>query len=125
MMTNGTHPSPRSASPVSESVISAEAVWEGKIIAQGDIRVEGTASGEMATTGSLTMAANARVVDATIRAGKIVLAGEFRGHLVCDDRLELLSGSNLSGKVQTRSLVVHEGAYIEVTGLKMTKPSPN
>jgi cytoskeletal protein CcmA (bactofilin family) len=87
--------------------------------------VEGTASGEMATTGSLTMAANARVVDATIRAGKIVLAGEFRGHLVCDDRLELLSGSNLSGKIQTRSLVVHEGAYIEVTGLKMTKPSPN
>jgi cytoskeletal protein CcmA (bactofilin family) len=45
--------------------------------------------------------------------------------VVCDEWLELLSGSNLSGKIQTRTLVVHEGAYIEVTGLKMTKPSPS
>jgi cytoskeletal protein CcmA (bactofilin family) len=75
----------------------------------------------MMTTASLTMAAHAHV-DATIRAAKIVLAGEFRGQVVCDDRLELLSGSNLSGNIQTQTLVVHEGAYIDVTGLKMTRP---
>jgi cytoskeletal protein CcmA (bactofilin family) len=120
-MMNGANLSSPSASPVSESVISEEAVWDGKITSRGDIHVEGTASGEMVTSGSLTMAANAHV-DAKIRAAKIVLAGEFQGQVVCDDRLELLSGSNLSGNIQTQTLVVHEGAYIDVTGLKMTRP---
>jgi cytoskeletal protein CcmA (bactofilin family) len=82
-MTNGIHPWPPSAPPVSASVISEEARWEGKIISRGDIRVEGTASGELVTTGSLTVAANAHV-DGAIRAAKIVLDGEFRGQVVCD-----------------------------------------
>jgi cytoskeletal protein CcmA (bactofilin family) len=105
---------------VSESFVSAEAVWEGKIITGGDVRVEGTVHGEVETNGALTVAPRAHI-DGTIKARRIVLAGEIKGQVVCDERLELLTGSSIGGDVETGTLVVHEGAYIEANRFKMSK----
>ena len=102
------------------SLVSAEAVWEGRITTSGDLRVEGTIHGEIEADGSLAVAAQAHI-DGTIVARRIVLAGEIRGEVRCEERLELLTGSNLGGDVETGTLVVHEGAYIEANRFKMLR----
>jgi cytoskeletal protein CcmA (bactofilin family) len=106
-----------------ESVLSEEAVWEGKIRSPGPLRVEGIAHGELEISGRVTIAAHARV-DGTVRARTIVLEGDLQGKVQCDDRLELLTGSSVGGDIETGTLVVQEGAFIEATSFKMVKGRP-
>ncbi|MFN8558180.1 MAG: polymer-forming cytoskeletal protein [Dehalococcoidia bacterium] len=94
------------------SLVSKDAVWDGKLVSTGDIRIEGVLQGEIETSGALFVAANARV-QATVRAKNIVLAGEIEGHVRCEGRLEILPGGSARGEIDTGALVVHEGAFIE------------
>jgi cytoskeletal protein CcmA (bactofilin family) len=106
-----------------ESVVSAEAVWEGKIRSAGSLRIEGIAHGELEISGTVTISAHARV-DGTVRARMIVLEGDLQGKVQCDDRLELLTGSSVGGDIETGTLVVQEGAFIEATSFKMVRSAP-
>lgn len=100
------------APTIQGSLVAAEAVWEGKLITNGNLRVEGTVHGEVQTTGTLFVAAHAHI-DGTIQARSILLAGEIEGQIHCNDRLEILPGGSARGEIQTGALVVHEGAFID------------
>jgi cytoskeletal protein CcmA (bactofilin family) len=107
------------ASPMGGSLVAAEAVWEGKLITNGQLRVEGTLHGDVQTPSSVFVAANAHL-DGTIRAGSLVVAGEVEGKVECSERLEVLPGGSARGEIQTAALVVHEGAFID-SRFQMTK----
>jgi cytoskeletal protein CcmA (bactofilin family) len=92
--------------------VAAEAIWEGKLSTAGDLRVDGTLNGEVDIDGTLFVSANARI-DGTVHARSVVLAGEVEGQVQCSDRLEILSGGRAKGDIETASLVVHEGAFID------------
>ncbi len=94
------------------SLVSKDAVWNGKLNASGDVRIEGRIEGEVQTTGTLYVAAEARV-QGTIRARNVMLAGDIEGQLRCEERLEILPGGSARGEIDTGTLVVHEGAFIE------------
>jgi cytoskeletal protein CcmA (bactofilin family) len=94
------------------SLVSKDAVWEGKLSATGDVRIEGTLQGEIESSGTLFVAEGARVLG-QVRARSVLLAGEIDGQLRCDERLEVLPGGSARGEIDTGTLVVHEGAYIE------------
>jgi cytoskeletal protein CcmA (bactofilin family) len=100
------------ASQTGASLVAKDAVWEGKLICSGNVRVEGTLRGEIETQGTLFVAAEAQV-DGTVRARNVTLAGEIKGDLHCDERLEVLPGGAARGEVDTGALVVHEGAFID------------
>ena len=100
------------AAAVQGSLIAVDAVWEGKLTSNGNVRVEGTIHGEVQSAGTLYVTANARI-DGTIQARNIILAGEIEGQISCDERLEILPGGSARGEVQTATLVVHEGAFID------------
>jgi cytoskeletal protein CcmA (bactofilin family) len=94
------------------SLVAKDAVWEGKLVCSGNVRIEGTLKGEIETEGTLFVAAEARV-DGTVRARNVTLAGEVKGELHCEERLEILPGGAARGDVDTGALVVHEGAFID------------
>lgn len=94
------------------SLVAKDATWEGKLICTGNVRIEGSLRGEVETTGTLFVAAEARV-DGTVRAQNVTLAGEIQGNVRCEGRLEILPGGAARGEVDTGALVVHEGAFIE------------
>jgi len=100
------------APAIQGSLVAADAVWEGKLVTNGNLRVEGTVHGEVQTTGTLFVAAHAHI-DGTIQARSILLAGEIEGQIHCNDRLEILPGGTARGEIQTGTLVVHEGAFID------------
>ena len=94
------------------TLIAADAEWEGKLVAQGDVRVEGVLRGELETEGTLTVAPQAQV-HGTIRARDIVIGGDVEGEVLCQERLEILPGGSARGQINSGTLVVHEGAYID------------
>lgn len=96
----------------SASLVSRDAVWDGKLSCTGDVRIEGTLQGEVETSGTLFVAEGARV-QGTVRARNVLLAGDIDGQLRCDERLEILPGGSARGEIDTGTLVVHEGAFIE------------
>jgi cytoskeletal protein CcmA (bactofilin family) len=94
------------------TLVAADAEWEGKLIAQGDVRVEGVLRGEIQTTGTLVVAPQAQV-HGIVRAREIVLGGDVEGEVSCEQRLEILPGGSARGQINSGTLVVHEGAYID------------
>ncbi|MGD9890341.1 MAG: polymer-forming cytoskeletal protein [Dehalococcoidia bacterium] len=94
------------------SLVAKDAIWEGKLVCTGNVRIEGTLRGEVETDGTLFVAAEAQV-DGTVRARNVTLAGEIKGDLRCEERLEILPGGAARGDVKTGALVVHEGAFID------------
>jgi cytoskeletal protein CcmA (bactofilin family) len=98
--------------PTSGCLVSREATWEGKLSTQGNIRVEGIFRGEVETAATLYVNGKARI-EGTVHARSILLAGEIEGQVICSDRLEILAGGSARGDIETATLVVHEGAFID------------
>lgn len=94
------------------SLVAKDAVWDGTLVCSGNVRIEGTLRGEVQTTGTLFVLAEARV-EGTVKARNVTLAGEIQGTLRCEEKLEILPGGAARGEVDTGALVVHEGAFIE------------
>ncbi len=98
--------------PPNGCLVAGEAVWEGKLVTTGNVRVEGTIQGEIETSATLYVVAKARI-EGKVRARSMMLAGEVEGEVSCSDRLEILPGGSARGEIETASLVVHEGAFID------------
>jgi cytoskeletal protein CcmA (bactofilin family) len=84
------------------TLVAKGAVWEGKLVCSSSVRIDGT----------LYVAAEA-VVDGTVRARNVMLAGEIKGVVHCRERLEILPGGAARGDIITAALIVHEGAFID------------
>jgi cytoskeletal protein CcmA (bactofilin family) len=96
----------------SVTLVAKGAVWEGKLVCSSNVRIEGTLRGEIETDGTLYVASEA-VVDGTVRARNVMLAGEIKGDVHCRERLEILPGGAARGDIITAALIVHEGAFID------------
>lgn len=94
------------------TLVAADAEWEGKLHAQGDVRIEGVLRGEIDTEGTLIIAPHA-AVHGIARARDITLGGDIEGEVTCEQRLEILPGGSARGQINSGTLVVHEGAYID------------
>lgn len=94
------------------TVLSNGTAWQGNLKTQGSVRVEGQFSGEIDATDTVYVAEGAQV-DAKIRATFVVLAGQFKGEVNCGDRLEITPTGQVRAELTTKSLVVHEGAFME------------
>lgn len=94
------------------TLVAGNAVWEGKLRSDGDVRVEGVVQGEIDTAATLVIAQEARVMG-TIRARNVLIGGEVEGDVLCEERLEVLPGGSARGQINSGTLVVHEGAYID------------
>ncbi len=94
------------------SLISAGTTVEGKIRAEGSVRVDGK------LVGDLTAKANAAVglsgiVEGTVHAKNISLAGKVQGTVTATEKLILESKSVMRGDIRAARLVVDEGAMFD------------
>ncbi len=85
---------------------------EGTLRSSRDIRIEGELHGNLQCDGSIQIAEGA-TVEATVRAGAIMVAGTLRGTIDCQGKLHVLRTGRVSGTITTRVLVVEEGGRCE------------
>jgi cytoskeletal protein CcmA (bactofilin family) len=89
-----------------------DAEVSGKLSFVSPTRVEGKLKGEVRASDLLVVGPRA-VVQATVRAAKLVVLGEVRGEVLGASRIEVCAGGKLFGDVETQSLVIQEGATFE------------
>jgi cytoskeletal protein CcmA (bactofilin family) len=94
------------------NVVAVGAKWQGTLTVEDSVRVDGIFSGELQAKGTVHVADGAQV-DAKIRAAYVVISGNFRGEVRCEQKTELLPRSRVSGEIMTRILSIQEGAILD------------
>lgn len=102
------------------SVIDRYSNFDGTYHSTRDLRIEGQVKGTIECRGTLHIAQGANI-NARVEADNISVAGELEGEITCRGRLQLLPSGRVRGKINTVTLVIHEGAYYEGE-LEMASP---
>jgi cytoskeletal protein CcmA (bactofilin family) len=96
------------------NVVATGAKWKGSLKVDDSVRVDGIFSGEIDTKGTVHVSEGADI-DAKIHAAFVVIAGNFKGEIRCDQRTELMPRGKVTGEIATKSLSIHEGATLDGT----------
>jgi cytoskeletal protein CcmA (bactofilin family) len=92
--------------------LGPDAEVTGKLTFETATRIEGKLRGEVRAADLLVIGADG-VVDAPVRAARLVVLGEVRGQVQGASRVEIWAGGRLYGDVETKCLVVQEGATFQ------------
>jgi cytoskeletal protein CcmA (bactofilin family) len=88
--------------------------FDGKLIFEGTVRIDGIFSGEIATKGLLVIGDEA-IVRAQVKAEKIIIRGEMHGNIHATKVVEIRGTGKVCGDIRTPSLIVEEGVLFEGT----------
>jgi cytoskeletal protein CcmA (bactofilin family) len=94
------------------SIIGAGTTWQGTLVSDASVRLDGKVSGEVKAAGTVHITEGAQV-NAVVQAKFVVVAGSFDGQLYSSSRLELLPSSRVKGSITTPQIAVGEGAFID------------
>ena len=94
-----------------ESLIAADLTIEGKIEGTGHVRIAGKFKGDVNVQGDLTIERGAKL-NGSVRAKKVIVAGELEGNIEAATRVELLDSGVLMGDLKAGSLTVAAGSKI-------------
>jgi len=92
--------------------LGPDAEVTGKLSFVVPTRIEGKLKGEVRASDVLVVGPQA-VVQATVRAEKLVVLGEVRGNVEGASRVQICSGGRLYADVETKCLIIEEGATFE------------
>jgi len=85
---------------------------EGKYTFSGTVMLNGKFSGEIASSDSLIIGEKG-VVNATVRAGIVLINGEVVGNVFATERVELRGTARVYGDVEAPVVVVEEGVLFD------------
>lgn len=86
--------------------------FDGKMVFEGTVRIDGKFKGEVFTKGVLMIGESA-VVHAEVEADTIIVRGEVHGNLKATKKIEIRGDGKLYGNIITGSLIVEEGVLFE------------
>ena len=95
---------------------------EGKFTFSGTVMLNGKIKGEIVSNDTLIVGEKG-VVNATIRAGIVLISGEVVGNVLGSERVELRGNARVFGDVEAPVVVVGEGVLFE-GHCRMTKSRP-
>src|SRR5437773_852313 len=87
-------------------------VFEGKLSFQGQVRFDGTFTGEITTDDLLIIGETAKV-SADITCGSVVINGEVNGKIKARDSVELRGHARVKADLVTQSLVMDKGVVFD------------
>ena len=102
---------PNSASALN-ALLGAGSVFEGKLHFEGQVRIDGTFTGEITTTDLLVIGEGAKV-SATINCGSVEVKGDITGNIIASDSISLRATARVQADIHTPSLIVDKGAVFE------------
>ena len=93
------------------SIISAGMRITGDIETNGTIKIDGRIEGSITGARQMMLGRNG-AIHGNVHAGEVVVGGLVDGGIIADERLELQGSAVVTGDIETRSIVVLEGARI-------------
>ena len=102
-----------SAQPELTALLGDGASFEGKLIFEGRVRIDGTFRGSISSDGTLVIGDGA-LVEADVSVGTlIVLGGTIRGDVRAQHGVELHAPSQIHGDITTPQLAIDRGVVFE------------
>ena len=92
--------------------LGVDAEVSGKLSFATATRIEGKLKGEIRSSDILVIGPSA-VVQATIRADRLIILGQVHGEVQGATRIQICAGGKLFGDVETGGLVIEEGGLFE------------
>jgi cytoskeletal protein CcmA (bactofilin family) len=86
--------------------------FEGKLVFEGIVRIDGAFQGEIFTRDTLVLGPDSKV-RAKIEADTVVVAGHLEGELKAASRVEIRSTGYVKGSVSSPVLKIEEGGIFE------------
>ena len=83
----------------------------GRIAGDGDLRVAGVISGDVALKGHLTVDGGAEIV-ADVQARSVVVEGAIEGDISAIEAVAIRAGAKVSGAIRGSSISIEEGATV-------------
>jgi len=93
------------------NMISEGTILNGNIQSESDIRISGAVEGEARSSGRIIVTASGSV-EGNIKAEDADIAGRLGGELFISGKLILRSSAVINGDINTKTLLVEEGAQI-------------
>lgn len=104
------------------SIVAAGMKVTGDVDTSGVIKVDGEINGSI-TGARQVLLGRGGIVRGNVAGGEVVIGGAVEGSVTAAERLELQSTASVKGDIDTRSIVVVEGARIN--GLvRMSEAAP-
>lgn len=94
------------------TILGPEASFDGKLVFQGQVRIDGRFAGEIETEDTVTIAKSGEV-NANVKVGTLKLHGMLRGNIRASKLVELHPPARLYGDIETPQLVIHAGVIFE------------
>jgi len=94
------------------TILGPESNFEGKLIFEGTVRIDGTFKGEIETPNVLVVGQGAKV-EATLKVGSIIVNGEVEGDIIATGTVELNAPAIIRGNITTPDLTMAKGVIFE------------
>ena len=91
------------------NVIAAHTTLEGKIKAQGNLRIDGKVFGDVFASESLAIGPMGEV-EGNVSAKNLTVSGKVRGNLIISEKIVLEQKSFVHGDIKANKIIVDEGA---------------
>jgi cytoskeletal protein CcmA (bactofilin family) len=102
----------QSSTATLNAMLGAGSVFEGKLHFEGQVRIDGTFTGEITTTDLLVIGEGAKV-SANVNCGSVEIRGEIDGNINASDSITLRSAARVHADIYAPSLVIDKGALFE------------
>jgi cytoskeletal protein CcmA (bactofilin family) len=102
-----------------DTLIGAGTTIEGKVQANGILRVEGRIRGEVVAEGDVIVGEKGEI-RANIKARHVTVAGKVAGNIHASGRMHLIATGSLHGDVDAATIMIDEGAHF-VGACRMTE----
>lgn len=94
------------------TVLKEDASFEGKLIFEGNVLVNGKFKGEIYSTGELTIGKTG-YVEGQVEIGTVVILGEVNGNIKAKQKIVINAPAVVRGDIVAPSLIIEEGAVFE------------
>ncbi len=109
-----------------DTLIGTKTIFEGILISNESICIEGTVKGKIECRGSVVVGQGGKV-KADIIAENAFIGGQVSGNITTKNRLEITSTGRVKGNIETACLVISEGVVFEgschMTNDKSSEPN--
>ncbi len=94
------------------TTLGRETEFNGVMRFRDSLKIDGTFSGEIVSSGFLYIEQGASVT-ANIRVGSVVVGGTVHGNIEATEKLEMLSSGKVYGNIRTAKLKIADGVVFE------------
>jgi cytoskeletal protein CcmA (bactofilin family) len=103
-----------SRSPELNALLGKGSQFEGKLIFEGTVRIDGKFSGEIVSTDQLIIGEGAEV-KANVKVGTLVCLGDYQGDATASKGIELKAPAKVRGNLSTAAIVIERGVFFDGT----------